>query len=185
MWSTCQHILWEDTVKDCLFVTYLSFLEILLISRRVDTKFIVLAILSILSVVGVNSSFLKYWQACLYQLISNSRLPGRQQYMQNLYMHMYTIQLVTIQTLIMITHPCNINPFALHFYIVELGFIGVYPFLDFTLKYKLWLLVLKCTQNPCFGKIRIISFLSKEYHFPAFKTRCMLYRHVCVISLSR
>ena len=44
--------------------------------------------------------------------------------------------------LIRITCPCNIYPLTPHFYIVKLGFTGVYIFvLIFALKHRLWVLV--------------------------------------------
>ena len=43
---------------------------------------------------------------------------------------------------ITLTSPCNVNPLASHFYIVKLGFTGVYIiFLIFALKHRLWVLV--------------------------------------------
>ena len=42
---------------------------------------------------------------------------------------------------IMITCPCNVYPLTPHFYIVKLGLTGVYIFLIFALKHRLWVLV--------------------------------------------
>ena len=42
---------------------------------------------------------------------------------------------------IMIICPCNEHPLTPNFYIVKLGFIGVYIFLIFALKHRLWVLV--------------------------------------------
>ena len=42
---------------------------------------------------------------------------------------------------IMQTSPCNEYPLTPHFYIVKLGFTGVYIFLIFALKHRLWVLV--------------------------------------------
>ena len=42
---------------------------------------------------------------------------------------------------IRITYPCNVHLFTPHFYIVKLGFTGVYIFLIFALKHRLWVLV--------------------------------------------
>ena len=39
---------------------------------------------------------------------------------------------------IMVTHPCNSYSFTSHFCIVKLGFTGVYIFLIFALKHRLW-----------------------------------------------
>ena len=42
----------------------------------------------------------------------------------------------------MITCPCNVHPLTPHFYMVKLGFTGVYIFfLIFALKHKSWVLV--------------------------------------------
>ena len=42
---------------------------------------------------------------------------------------------------IMLTCPCNVHPLSPHFYIVKLGFTGVYIiFLIFALNHKLWVL---------------------------------------------
>ena len=57
------------------------------------------------------------------------------------------------------TCPCNEHPLTPHFYIVKLGFTGVYFFLIFAPKHRLWVLVrtallteavLTCTHNQCF-----------------------------------
>ena len=60
------------------------------------------------------------------------------------------------------TRPCNVDPHTPHFYIVKLGFTGVYIFfLIFALKHRLWVLVrtasvseavLTCTHNLCLGQ---------------------------------
>ena len=39
------------------------------------------------------------------------------------------------------TRPCNEQPLTPHFYIVKLGFTGVYFFLIFAPKHRLWALV--------------------------------------------
>ena len=71
------------------------------------------------------------------------------------------------QQSIMLTCPCIVYPLMPHFYIVKLGFTGVYIFLIFALKHRLWVLVrtdeavLPCTNNLCFrAKIR------KKYVYP-------------------
>ena len=52
---------------------------------------------------------------------------------------------------IMQTCPCNVHPLTPHFYIVKLGFTGVYIFLIFAPKHRLWVhvteAVLTCTHN--------------------------------------
>ena len=54
----------------------------------------------------------------------------------------------------MLTSPCYVDPVKPHFYLVKLGFIGVYFFLTFALKRRLWVLVttavLTCTHDLCF-----------------------------------
>ena len=56
----------------------------------------------------------------------------------------------------MLTCACNVDPLKPHFYIVNLGFTGVYIFfLIFALKYRLWVLteaVLTCTHNQYFAQ---------------------------------
>ena len=51
------------------------------------------------------------------------------------------------------TRPCNLHPLTPHFYILKLGFTGVYIFfLIFALKHRLWVLVeavLTCTHVLC------------------------------------
>ena len=60
--------------------------------------------------------------------------------------------------IIMKTCPCNEYPLTPHSYIVKLGFTGVYFFLTFALKHRLWVLVslieavLTCTHYLCFSK---------------------------------
>ena len=53
----------------------------------------------------------------------------------------------------MLTSPCNVDPITPHFYIVKLGFTGVYTFCPiFALKHRLWVLnevVLMCTHDLC------------------------------------
>ena len=71
---------------------------------------------------------------------------------------------------IMITSPCNEHPLAPKFYIVKLGFTGVYIiFLIFALKHRLWVLVLTCTHNQCFEqkKRKILYFHLKITIFTA------------------
>ena len=49
---------------------------------------------------------------------------------------------------IMLTCPCNFHPLTPHFYIVKLGFTGVYIFfLIFALKHSP---LVTCTQDLCF-----------------------------------
>ena len=53
---------------------------------------------------------------------------------------------------IRITDPCDIYPLRPHFYIVKLGFTGVYIILIFALKHILCVLVRTCTHNICFAQ---------------------------------
>ena len=46
---------------------------------------------------------------------------------------------------IMLTSPCNVDPLTPNFYIVKVGFTGVYIFLMFALKHKLWLEPKNCS----------------------------------------
>ena len=47
----------------------------------------------------------------------------------------------------MMTCPCIVYPLTTHFYIVKLGFTGVYIFLIFALKHRLWELVRTASIN--------------------------------------
>ena len=85
----------------------------------------------------------------------------------------------------MLTSQSNVDPFTPHFYIVQLGFTGVYMFffLIIALKQRLWVLVstvsilneavLTCTINLYFeqtlNKKNITSFHLKIIIFTAFK----------------
>ena len=72
------------------------------------------------------------------------------------------------------TSPCNVHPLATHFYIVKLGFTGVY----------ISEAVLTSTHNICFrAKIRknLKIFHLKIIIFTAVKNRCMLHGHVFVM----
>ena len=40
---------------------------------------------------------------------------------------------------IMLTSPCIVDPLTSNFYMVKVGFTGVYSFLRFALKHRLWL----------------------------------------------
>ena len=92
------------------------------------------------------------------------------------------------------TSPCNEFPFTPHFYIVKLGFTGVYIiFLIFALKHRLWVLVGTASLRR-FQRVPTINVLSKNkkniiiFHlkiniFTAVKYCCtgILYGHVCVM----
>ena len=45
---------------------------------------------------------------------------------------------IHLTALVRITCPCDIYPLTPHFYIVKLGFTGVFIFLIFALKHRLW-----------------------------------------------
>ena len=61
----------------------------------------------------------------------------------------------------MITYPCSVDPRTRHFYIVKIGFTGVFIFSYFVLKHRLLVLVrnvanvvITCTKNLCFEQIK-------------------------------
>ena len=67
----------------------------------------------------------------------------------------------------MLTCLFNVDPFTPHFYIVKLVFTGIYIFLIFALKHRLWVLArtaslieaaLTSTHNLCFEQIQ------EKYH---------------------
>ena len=91
----------------------------------------------------------------------------------------------------MITCPCNVYSLTPHFYIVKLGFTGVYIFLIFDLKHRLWILVRTASLRR-FYRIPTIYVLSKNkknitiFHlkiiiFTAVKNCCILHGRVFVI----
>ena len=61
----------------------------------------------------------------------------------------------------MLTCPCNVYPLTPHFYIAKVGFTGVYIFLIFALKHRLWVLVR--TASLCFEQ-KYKNFHLKNYH---------------------
>ena len=61
----------------------------------------------------------------------------------------------------MITCPCNEHPLPPHFYIVKLGFRGVFIFLIFALKHRLWVLVRTASPRR-FRRVATIYVLSKN-----------------------
>ena len=80
------------------------------------------------------------------------------------------------------THLYNFNPLEPHFYIVKLGFTGVYiSFLISAQKHRLWVLIR--TTSSCFeqkyDKYQI-SF-SENFHFLVVKFPVYLNRHVFVM----
>ena len=89
-----------------------------------------------------------------------------------------------------ITKTClyNFDPLKPHFYIVKLGFTGVYIiFLIFAQKHRLWVLgeaVLTSTHNLCFEQKyeKYHSFLSENFHFLVVKFSVYLNRHVFVMN---
>ena len=85
------------------------------------------------------------------------------------------------------TCPCNVYPLTHHFYIVKLGFTGVYIFSYFALNIDCGYsceAVLTCTLNLCFeqkilrknkkNKLKIVIF-------SAVKNRCILHGRVFVM----
>ena len=84
------------------------------------------------------------------------------------------------------TCPCNAEPLKPHFYIVKLGFTGVYIFfLIFASKHRLRILVrtasLTCTHNQCFEpkkKIKMEAHLKQYNATSKHSLTNYLYRHV-------
>ena len=85
----------------------------------------------------------------------------------------------------------NFDPLKPHFYIVKLGFTGVYIiFLISAQKHRLWVLVrtaceavLKSTHNLCFDQKyeKYLNFLSGNFHFLVVKFSAYLNRRVFVM----
>ena len=50
---------------------------------------------------------------------------------------------------IRITCPCDLYPLTPHFYILKLGCTGVYIFLIFALKHRLWVLISTASLSQC------------------------------------
>ena len=77
----------------------------------------------------------------------------------------------------------GLYPLAPHFYIVKLGFTGVYIFLIFALKHRLWVLVRIASPNLCFApkleKYHI--FHLKFIIFTAVKNCCILHELVFIM----
>ena len=94
-----------------------------------------------------------------------------------------------------ITETClyNFDPLKPHFYIVKLGFTGVYIiFLISAQKHKLWLLVrtasvLTSNHNPCFEQKyeKYQSFSSENFQFLEVKFSICLNRRVFVMVLAQ
>ena len=80
----------------------------------------------------------------------------------------------------------NFDPLKPHFYIVKLGFTGVYIiFLISAKKHRLWVFVrtaceavLTCTHNLCFDQKyeKCLNFLSENFHFLVVKFSAYLNR---------
>ena len=90
---------------------------------------------------------------------------------------------------ITITKTClyNVDPLKPHFYVVKLGFTGLYIiFLISAQKHRLWILgeaVLTSTQNLCFEQKceKYLKFLSEIFHFLVVNFSVYLNRHVFVM----
>ena len=87
-----------------------------------------------------------------------------------------------------ITKTClyNLDPLKSHFYIVKLGFIGVYIiFLISAQKHRLWVLVrtASSTHNLSFEQKykEYQNFLSENFHFLVVKFSVYLNRHVFIM----
>ena len=126
----------------------------------------------------VSTHFFSVQESVLYELEANKKCqklitsPTCTVIDRNLVNSSYHIAflrlIVRTVSFIRLTCPCNVHPLSPHFYIVKLGFTGVYIFfLIFALKHRVWVLVrtarrfLTCTHNLCFSKnINIFSFSS-------------------------
>ena len=83
-------------------------------------------------------------------------------------------------------HLYSFDPLKPHFYIVKLGFTGVYIiFLISAQKHRLWVdeAVLTSTHNMCFEQIyeKYQKFLSENFHFLVGKFSVYLNRYVFVM----
>ena len=90
------------------------------------------------------------------------------------------------------TYLCNFNPLKPHFYIVKLGFTGVYTiFLISAQKHRLWVLirtaeaVLTSTHNLCFEQKyeKYQNILSENFQFLVVKFSIYLNRRVFIMAL--
>ena len=85
------------------------------------------------------------------------------------------------------TSPCKEHPLIPHFYIVKLGFTGVYFFVIFAPKHRLWVLVrtasVRCNHNLCFEqkKKNIKNFHLKIIIFTAVKNCSILHGRVFIM----
>ena len=81
---------------------------------------------------------------------------------------------------IRITRPCGLHPFNTpHFYIVKRGLTGVYIFLVFALKHRVWVLVRTVTLYVLSkNKKNITIFHLKITIFTAVKNHNVLHKHV-------
>ena len=93
---------------------------------------------------------------------------------------------------IMITRLCYLYPLTPHFYIVNLGFTGVYFFLMFVLKQRLWVLI-RTVPVRRFSHAPTVYVLSeygekeekkqlKKFIFTAIKICSILHKHVIVMA---
>ena len=88
------------------------------------------------------------------------------------------------------TWPCNVYPLEPHFYILNLGYAGVYIFFLFFLQKRLWVLVR--TASPTIyvlskNKIYIYIYINllKIFIFCNFNNLCILQGQVFVMGLTR
>ena len=90
---------------------------------------------------------------------------------------------LSVSSNIMITCPCDSHPLTPHFYIVKLGFTGVYIFfLIFAPKHRLWVRVRVPTIYVWSkNKNNIKIFHLKIIIFTAVKYCSILHGHVCVM----
>ena len=86
---------------------------------------------------------------------------------------------------IRITSPCDLYPLSSQFYIVKLGFTGVYIFSYFALKHILWVLVRKASKRQFYGEptIYVLSKTKKKIkRFANFTNICIMHGYVCVMN---
>ena len=92
---------------------------------------------------------------------------------------------ISVNTFIMLTCPCNVDPPTPHFYVVKHWFPGVY--IIFALKHRLWVLgrtalLRTCTHNVLSkNKKKITIFHLKIINFIALKYCSILHRRVFVM----
>ena len=79
--------------------------------------------------------------------------------------------------------PCNLDPLTPYFYIVKFGIAGVYIFLVFALKHRLWVHVRYVPTIYVSEQMNkgILHFQMKIVIFAAIKIRSILLRYMYVV----